>query len=182
MSKTKWLDIHVEDGYESVTHKINKGSGSIAILPIRTVQAHTGSGEYAEVLVRKEGQLPWILSDDEKDREHYQAVTGLIEPGETPVEAARRELREETGFDIPKGEIIPMIWQGYQSKHDRDRHYIFIKRVNGLTPGEITTDGTLGEQMASNHWIRLSKLFIPKTYDASLMLAYSYALNFAGYD
>ena len=30
---------------------------------------------------------------------HYELVAGVIDPGETPLQAAQRELSEETGFD-----------------------------------------------------------------------------------
>lgn len=36
----------------------------------------------------------------ELDREIYGLPAGLIDPGETPEEAARRELKEETGLDL----------------------------------------------------------------------------------
>lgn len=179
--ETKWLDIHISDnGYESVTHKINDGAGTIAIIPIRTDEFGPYAKNTAEVLVRKEPHNPWQLAPHEKD--HYVAITGMIEPGETPKEAARRELHEETGYLIPEGEIIPLIWVGYQSKHDRDRHYIFVKRINALEPEEITTDGTEGERLASNHWIRFSRIAFPITFDMSLFAAYSYLLNFSQYE
>ena len=36
----------------------------------------------------------------ELDREIYGLPAGLIDPGETPESAARRELKEETGLDL----------------------------------------------------------------------------------
>lgn len=50
------------------------------------VVVHTADGEV--LLLRR------------ADRDDFwQSVTGSLEPGETPIEAARRELAEETGFD-----------------------------------------------------------------------------------
>jgi len=42
-----------------------------------------------------------LLRRTEERGGFWQPVTGRIEPGETPAEAARRELREETGADAP---------------------------------------------------------------------------------
>ena len=177
--KTKWLDIHVDPNtkYESVTFKKNSGAGSIAILPIRTTTAHNGV-VVPEVLVRKEITPAWQLTEEDNyGGDHYVAITGLIEPGESPENAARRELLEETGLDVGL-EKIPMIWSGFQSKKDKDRHYIFVKRVNGLTPGNITGDGTQLESLGTNHWIHFSRLHVPKTFDSSLMIAYNYSAAF----
>lgn len=183
--KTRWLDIHVDPTtkYESVTSKKNNGAGSIAILPIRVVlgTGKSANVEFAEVLVRKEVVPAWTYDEDVNASNSYVAITGLIEPGETPAEAARRELLEETGYEIPEGEIIPMIWSGFQSKKDKDRHYIFIKRITSLPQKEITGDGTYLESLGSNHWIRLSRLYTPATVDASLMLAYNWITAYGEY-
>ncbi|WP_420630919.1 NUDIX domain-containing protein [Candidatus Leptofilum sp.] len=42
------------------------------------------------------------------DRTHYVAIGGGVEPGETLVEAALREAKEETNYDIMLG---PKLWE-----------------------------------------------------------------------
>ena len=37
---------------------------------------------------------------------HFELVAGVIDPGETPLEAARRELSEETGYGGGKWELF----------------------------------------------------------------------------
>jgi len=51
------------------------------------------------VVVGEDGRV-LLLRRSEARGGFWQPVTGRIEPGETPADAARRELREETGADV----------------------------------------------------------------------------------
>lgn len=63
--------------------------------------------EFGEkILVNKEFRLAvgeWV----------YNFPAGLIDPGETPIESARRELKEETGLEIT--EIVDLIGPSYSA-------------------------------------------------------------------
>jgi lipoyl(octanoyl) transferase len=52
------------------------------------------------VVVREDGRVLLLRRSVERGG-FWQPVTGRIEPGEAAEEAARRELREETGADVP---------------------------------------------------------------------------------
>jgi predicted NUDIX family NTP pyrophosphohydrolase len=56
-----------------------------------------------EVLLVHPGGPYWMR----KDRGAWQIPKGMIEPGEDPATAARREVREELGIDL-KGELQPL--------------------------------------------------------------------------
>lgn len=58
---------------------------------------------------RREGRLEVLLGHPGgpyfagKDADHWTVLKGEIDPGEDPLEVARREFEEETGHQAPKG-------------------------------------------------------------------------------
>ena len=52
------------------------------------------------IAITKDGQM--VMEDQYRHglgETHYELVAGVIDPGETPLEAAQRELSEETGYE-----------------------------------------------------------------------------------
>lgn len=61
--------------------------------------------KYAVIIAKHEGKLLWCRH---KDRDTWEVPGGHIEPGETAIEAAARELQEETG--ATDFTIAPVCW------------------------------------------------------------------------
>ncbi len=67
-----------------------------------------------------------------KHRPAWQAgrvngVGGKLEPGETPLEGIRREVREESALDIPAGDWLPVA----EMRADGWRVHVFAARYSG---------------------------------------------------
>ncbi|EWM17604.1 NUDIX domain-containing protein [Kutzneria sp. 744] len=71
---------------------------SAGILVFRKVDGRT------EVLIGHMGGPFWARKDDGA----WSVPKGLIEDGEDPLAAARREFREELGLPAPDGELLPL--------------------------------------------------------------------------
>ena len=65
---------------------------------------HRSRGGRRELLLVHPGGPFWKGRDDGA----WSIPKGEIEPGETPVDVARREFREELGQDAPAGELRPL--------------------------------------------------------------------------
>lgn len=95
------------------------------VFPLNTFPAH----KYVVVLSRMDGQ--WLLSRH-RDRSTWESQGGHIEPGETPMQAARRELWEESGavdFDLTP---ICDYWSG--SRTGSDVGVVFLAQIRALGP------------------------------------------------
>ena len=70
-----------------------------SVLPLGSLAAH----KYVVVCAHYRGQ--WLLSRH-RNRDTWETQGGHIEPGETALEAARRELYEESG--VTDAQVIPV--------------------------------------------------------------------------
>lgn len=61
-------------------------------------------GDAVEVLISHPGGPYWAS----KDIGAWSVVKGIGEPGEEDQDAARREFTEETGWEVPDGDWIPL--------------------------------------------------------------------------
>ena len=92
---------------------------------------------------------------------------GHLEPGETPEDAARRELLEETG--LTAGELHPL-WSGPRPSEDGFPYAVTVHVFNGAT-GARQEDVVLGEGQAM--------VFVPRDEVFNRELAASSALVLA---
>lgn len=69
----------------------------------------------------------------------WQVVTGSIEPGESALQGALRELKEETGYNPQKFWIVPHVNTFFSVRHDTLNHtVIFAAQVPPKSNPELS--------------------------------------------
>ena len=95
-------------------------------------------------VVRRDAGSSEILLMRRSDNEHWGLPGGYVEPGESVVVAAQREVREETGFEIEVGELVGV----YSDPRTSVIEYADRRRVQAINlcfealageKGELTT-------------------------------------------
>ncbi len=94
-----------------------------------------------------------LLTKTHKWRGKYGVPGGHIELGESAIEAARREAKEETGLEIR--DINFLCWQEcvYDEQFWKPRHFIFIDFTARVDEGKVI----LNDEAEEFIWIRPQK-------------------------
>ena len=120
-----------------------------AILNLRKdeVTVKDGKTSYREIIehnggvlilgVTREGKIP-MVKQYRKSAESVvlELPAGRLEIGEEPIEAAKREFREETGYSVEKIDQISHFYSSIGYSNEK----LFLFFASGLTPGETDFD------------------------------------------
>jgi ADP-ribose pyrophosphatase YjhB (NUDIX family) len=94
------------------------------------------------VIVDRRGRLLLVLRNREPGKSEWSLPGGFVETGESPVEAAVRELQEETGLAVSNPSLIDVVYQN--SEYYRTSLLIIgyhFERFEGeLRPGDDAGD------------------------------------------
>ena len=133
--------------FEEKTLKSEKiYEGTIINLRRDKVTAQGGTS-YREIREHNGGAVIAALTEDKKlvmvrqyrkpaDKVMLEVPAGKIDPGEMPLEAAVRELKEETGYTASKVEFLTEFYPSVG--YSEERLYLYL--CTGLTPGETCFD------------------------------------------
>ncbi len=94
-------------------------------------------GTYSFVVVCSRYDGKWLLSRH-RERDTWETQGGHVEPGETPMQAARRELYEESG--VRDAELYPVCdYRGFDAQSSANGMVFFaaVRRLEPLPESEI---------------------------------------------
>jgi 8-oxo-dGTP diphosphatase len=91
----------------------------------------------AAVLIEQEGKLLLLQRNDEPWKGSWMVPAGYVEADEDPKEAAKREVREETGLEVDLGDLYHVY---YFDDDPRGNGVAFVYRAEKIS-GEIIING-----------------------------------------
>lgn len=132
----------------TVTEEVAKDSSGFVI--DRAIVRHAGSAvmiavdDRNRVLLVRQFRLP-------AERELWEIPAGRLDPGENPLDAARRELAEETGYTAKKWKKMAAWWPspGFLS----EKMHLFMAK--GLTAGKAQP---MEDERIETRWFRKKEL------------------------
>lgn len=137
--QNQFLAVHEREGY-TFSHEVRANGHIVAIVPFRRI------GDGVEYLARIE-----ICPAHSLEPARY-SITGGARENETPVMTAKRELLEESGYDVNASMLVPL-GNVRPSKSADTIVHLFTVDVTDLPQETPQGDGSRWEEGASVEWV-----------------------------
>ncbi len=134
-----FIAVKEHDGY-TYAHLTRTAGRLVALLPFR------GSGDAQTYLARVE------VCPAHSDDPGVYSITGGVRPNETPLEAAARELTEESGYQAAAAEFT-VLGEVRPTKQADTTVTLLAVDVTDKVQAAIVGDGTRWEQDAGVKWV-----------------------------
>jgi len=106
-------------------------------------------------IVLKNDKILLVLRGQEPSRGKWSIPGGIVEPGETIREAARREVLEECGVEIELGDVVEVLDAIVRDEDGRVQyHYILIDLLATYLGGKLT----VGSDIDDARWVTEEEL------------------------
>lgn len=151
MFQTAWITLR--ESSKGFHYSERKGKDSIGVFLIRQSAPSKDKAAY-EVLIR---QQPLCIDNTEINgslRLYPCPITGAIDAGESPLEAAVREVYEEAGYGA---QVLPL-GQYIVGTQTNEICYLFYADVTNIQPDHAPQDGSYFESISRNEWHPLEYL------------------------
>ena len=165
-------------------------SGKVVGLRVDTLRGKGGKTHEVEVVEHAEAVVVIVRPRPDElllvkqyrhplGRDHWEVVAGVMDPGETPAEAAARELREETGYLAQR---VEWLWSAFSAPGFCEELLHFcvvdgyeIGERSGFDPGEEEME--LGIFTLEDLWRKIRDDELP---DSKTQIAVLWALSGRG--
>lgn len=87
-----------------------------------------------DILIKKDNGYVFIKRKKAPYKDYWAIPGGIVEYGETVVEAAKREAKEETGLDV---KLVKLIGVYSDPKRDPRGHYVSVAYLAEVTSGKL---------------------------------------------
>jgi len=156
--KTKWFSI-VEVAFDgAIMSGIWKDDRNAVVLPYITNASEIEGTDDVKIEISKVG-VRYELNPLKENNYTYTAITGNIEGSETDLDGAKRELLEESGYDVSDDKRWIYLGEITTSKLTNEKHPCFAVNINNIEQGEIIGDGSVNEQKSKFELIDPEKIF-----------------------
>ena len=135
----KWLSIVERDGWYQFSRETAR-AGVVYVLVFRKAVFHPVLGRYE--ICPAHGDAEPILT----------SLSGGIEVGQDPADAAVAEVYEEAGYRITRDQLIDL-GKVNLTKSTDTIGYLYAVDVSDLERGDAPGDGSLGEEKSYCNWI-----------------------------